>query len=297
MSDNTGSATAGNPGATASGTEGATTTTTTTPPAANAPWYGTIEDAELRGFVELKGWNDPASAIQSYRNLEKLQGVPPERLLKLPEQGDAAGWGEIHKKLGFAAPETAADYGLDKIEGFDPQFIEGAQKALHARGVPKDMAVAVMQDIAAQLGDIETTVETQRQAAFDSDLAKLRTEWGGNFDALTELGKRAAAEFMPKSGLEQGDLDAIRDTIGQAKFNKLWAGIGSSMGEASFHEGGGPAVPGAMTPDAALARRNQMVADQDFIARYQRGEARAVQEWQRVNETLAHSAASTGVVR
>jgi hypothetical protein len=52
-----------------------------------------------------------------------------------------------------------------------------------------------------------------------------------------------------------------------------------------------------MTPDAALARRNQMVADQDFVQRYSKGEARAVAEWNRVNEALANAAANTGVVR
>src|SRR4051812_22872278 len=104
MTDTTGSANAGNPDANASGTVDATTTaatTTTTTAAANAPWYGGVADAELRGFAELKGWKSPDDALVSYRNLEKLQGVPPERLLKLPEKADDPAWSEIHGKLGF----------------------------------------------------------------------------------------------------------------------------------------------------------------------------------------------------
>lgn len=299
MTDTTGSATAGNPGADASGTGDASTTatTTTTTAAANAPWYGGVTDAELRGFAELKGWKTPGDALTSYRNLEKLQGVPPERLLKLPEKADDPGWGEIHTKLGFAPPAAATDYGLDKIEGFDPQFVTKAQDILHAHKVPKDMASAAMADIGKVLGELEQAHEQQRLTAFEGDLAKLRTEWGGKFDELSQLGLRAANEYMPKTGLEQGDMDSIRDAIGQAKFNRLWAGIGSSMGEAAFVDGASGAQPGVMSPDAALARRNQMVGDSDFLARFQRGESQAVAEWQRVNSALAHAAGNTGIVR
>lgn len=294
MTDNSGSANAGNPGAPASGNDGAGGGGT--PP---APWYGTVEDAELRGFAELKGWKNPADALKSYRDLEKFQGAPPEQLLRLPANADdKAAWGEVHKRLGFAPPEKADDYGLAQIEGFDPAFVTGAQQALHKHGVPKDMAGAVMKDIGAQLVELETAFNTQRQTQFEGELSALKTEWGGKFDELVETGKRAAAEYMPKAGLEQGDMDAIRDAIGQAKFNKLWAGIGSTMGEAAFHEGGqGSGSLGPMTPDAALVKRNQLVQDQDFLKRYQSGDVRAVAEWNRVNEALAHSAASTGQVR
>ena len=294
MTDSTGSAVAGNPDANASGNEGATNTGT---PAANAPWYGSIADAELRGFAELKGWKGLDDAVGSYRNLEKLQGVPPERLLKLPEKADDPAWNDIRAKVGFSVPEKADDYGLDKVEGFDPNFLGPAQAALHKHGVPKDMALAVMQDIAGITGEMEKAFETQRAAKFESELASLRTEWGGRFDELDQLGKRAATEYAQRSGLAAEDLEVMRDALGQAKFNKLWAGIGSSMGEASFVEGTGATPVGPMSPDAALARRNQMVNDADFVQRFQKGDARAVAEWNRVNEALAHAAASTGVVR
>lgn len=295
MTDSTGSAAAGNPGADASGTEAATNTAAT--PAANAPWYGGVADAELRGFAELKGWKSPDDALTSYRNLEKLQGVPPDRLLKLPEKADDPGWKDIHAKLGFAAPDSAEGYGLKDVEGFDPAFIAGTETAFLKHGVPKDMALAVMKDIAGITGELETAYTTQRQATHDGEMSKLRTEWGGRFDELQQLGQRAAAEYLPKSGLDASDMEVMRDTLGPAKFNKLWAAVGSTMGEAAFHDGGSAATLGPMSPDAALARRAQMVADTDFVKRVQSGDARATAEWKRVTETLAHAAGSTGVIR
>lgn len=293
MTDSSGSANAGNPAANAAGSENNGGNANNT-----APWYGTIEDTELRGFAELKGWKTPADALTSYRNLEKLQGAPPERLLKLPDVEDKAAWAEVHKKLGFAAPEKAEDYGLADLEGFDKDFMGKAAGVFHKNGLPKDMAVGTMKEIGALLKEMEDSYETDRTTRHNADTAALQKEWGANHDGLIETGKRAIAEYMPKTGLEDGDMDAIRDAIGTAKFNKLWAGIGSTMGEAAFHEGkGGDAGLGSMTPEAALARRNQLAFDTDWQKRYQAGDVRAVSEWRAISQVLAHAAASSGTVR
>jgi len=68
MADEIGSAGGGQPGAGGAGGE----------------WYAGIADEGLRGYVQTKGFKDPGALAESYRNLEKLQGVPQERLLKLP---------------------------------------------------------------------------------------------------------------------------------------------------------------------------------------------------------------------
>src|SRR5690606_18358521 len=92
----------------------AATTTTTTPaaPAATTTTQTTATDwtsgfsDDLKGFVQNKGFKDPASVLDSYRNLEKLMGTPKERLLRLPENmDDANAMGEIYTRLG--RPQTA----------------------------------------------------------------------------------------------------------------------------------------------------------------------------------------------
>lgn len=296
MSDTNGSVdTTGNPQNTTADTT--TTTTAVTTDTTTTPWYGTIENPELKGFAELKGWKDPAAAIESYRNLEKLQGVPPERLLKIPEAGDAEGMKAINAKFGWAPPEKAEDYQLPVPEGMQDTFAKVAAAEFHKLGVPKEMA----QKIAAfannytlsQMEADNTAIITQH----NSELAALKTEWGSNFDPLVETGKRAIAEYMPKTGLTDADMDALRDTLGTAKFNKLWAGIGSTMGEAAFVDGGAQTAPGQMTPEAALVRRGQLTNDAEWFKRYQSGDVKAVNEWNAVTSVLNHAAANTGQVR
>jgi len=307
MSDNNGSAAAGNPGAQASGGEGAAAgagagagegqAAAGTGAAANAPWYGSVADAELKGFAELKGWDSPDKAIESYRNLEKFQGVPADRLLKIPEAGDVDGMKAINEKFGWAPPAKPEDYALPVPEGMQDTFAKVASAEFHKLGVPKDMAVKIAEFANAftltQMEAENTAINTQH----NSELAALKTEWGANFDPLVETGKRAIAEYMPKTGLTDADMDALRDTLGTAKFNKLWAGIGSTMGEAAFVDGASVAAPGQMTPEAALVRRGQLTNDAEWFKRFQAGDMKAVNEWNAVTSVLNHAAANTGQVR
>src|SRR5690349_6925227 len=77
--------------------------TTTAPagaaaPAANQPWYSTM-DADNVAWLESKNWkqDDPLAvlpkALESYRNAEKMIGTPPDQLIKMPKEGDSEAWG------------------------------------------------------------------------------------------------------------------------------------------------------------------------------------------------------------
>src|SRR4051812_7514574 len=69
-------------------------------PAAPADWTAGLNEA-TRGFVENRGFKDPQTLADSYVNLEKLMGVPKDRLLQVPEKDDdAEGWGKVYNRLG-----------------------------------------------------------------------------------------------------------------------------------------------------------------------------------------------------
>ena len=44
--------------------------------ASAAPWYGAIDDADLRGYAQMKDWKSASDAFKSYRELEGRLGVP-----------------------------------------------------------------------------------------------------------------------------------------------------------------------------------------------------------------------------
>ena len=66
-----------------------------------APWLESVQDMELREFIQNKGWNDPGEMAQGYRNLEKLVGGEKVPLPK--GDTDNEGWERVYKALGRPA--------------------------------------------------------------------------------------------------------------------------------------------------------------------------------------------------
>lgn len=249
------------------------------PPAA---WYSGFENAELRGFAELKGWADPSKAVESYRNLEQHVGVPPERLLKLPEKPDAPEWAGIREKLGFAPPATAGDYKLPVPEGMDPKFAEQASDWMHKAGVPREMALKIAEPWNAFIAEQMASDSARIKAEDDKGIADLKSEWGQQFDGSVELARRASKEMGQITGLDQSALDDMEASMGPRAFLKLWAAVGTKMhGEAPLH--GENSNLGGMSPDVAKAKLASLKNDSEWFARWDKGGAAERAEFSRLS--------------
>ena len=75
-------------------------------------WLQGVGDAELREFIQNKGWNDPGEMALGYRNLEKLVGGEKVPLPK--GDTDNEGWERVYKALG--RPAKPEDYQLPDLE-------------------------------------------------------------------------------------------------------------------------------------------------------------------------------------
>lgn len=250
--------------------------------APQGPWYQAFQDDALRGMAELKQWKSPEDLAKSYQHLEKHIGVPPDRLLRLPDKPDAPEWGEIRQKLGYAPPETPDGYELPVPAGLGDEFAKRASTWLHKAGVPKAAGQAIASEWNAFVTEAAAAEETAKQQRFDADMASLRQEWGAQFAGSQELARRAQAEVQAASGLSDEDFAAMEDVVGSAKLMKLFALIGSKATEAPFVEGAQGSAsgrPGGMSPDAAKSRIQSLVSDKSFAERLQKGDASARQEW------------------
>ena len=102
--------------------------TTSTP---SGKWFDSF-DADTKDYITQKGFGDAKSVVESYRNLEKLRGVPQDRLLKLPDAnagGDAPEWNEVYNKLG--KPATPEGYGLQAKDPKGSPFTDWAKGTFH----------------------------------------------------------------------------------------------------------------------------------------------------------------------
>jgi len=235
-------------------------------PAEAAPWYASIEDPLIRGVAELRKWSSPAEAVKSYTELEKMKGIPGDRILAVPEKpDDAEGWNKVYDRLG--RPAKPEDYNLPVPQDFgDPEFAKAAAVKFHGMGFSQKQAT----DLATwwneqQLAYITESDRTRQQEA-EMDLRDLRREWGGAYEEREELAKRAVREFIEPLGMDADTLTLMEEAIGTANLIKLFAAVGEKLGESRYAESSPGAAANAfgLTPDAAKARLAQLMQDKEW---------------------------------
>lgn len=244
-----------------------------TPPAAQATdWTSSLSD-EAKGFVQNKGWKEAGLAVESYRNLEKAIGVPPERLLKIPEKADdVQGWNAIYNRLG--KPEKADGY---KIEGDEGMVKFGRDAFFEANLSTKQVESIVGKWNAFVKGEQEAATKAREGKFKEADDALAR-EWGAAFEKNGQVAKKAAEKF----GITEQEIQALESTIGFAATAKLFHKIGSTTGESEFVAGTGFNPNGPLTPQQAKYRLSELQKDSDFQGKVVKGDVQALHELKRL---------------
>lgn len=239
----------------------------------NASWYDSIDDADLKGYVQNKGWGSPKDLADGYRNLEKLLGGEKIPMPKGAE--DAEGWSRVYDALG--RPQEANAYKVPLLEGADPSVVGQVQAKFHELGLSEAQGNALAEWwTGTQQGAIQNFMAQSAQQS-EADLNTLRSEWGGAYDENIEFGRRAAREY----GMNAEKLGKIEQALGTGEMLKLFAQIGRAQGEAKF-DGGGQNNPFGMTPEAAQQRISALRNDAGFNTKYMSGDADARAEMDRL---------------
>lgn len=216
----TGAATppAGTPAAsTTTQTDGAAQATAGTHDSAPA-WLQSIADADLRQFVEAKGFKDAGDAVKAIRELEAKH----------------------------AAPAKAEDYQLG-----DTDFAKTASTWFHEAGIPAEAAKALAAKWGVYVNDQTAAIESARVAKGEAELTALKSEWGDSYDRNVELGRQA----MRKFGVSGEVIDKLAGASGDAATIKMFSQIGASLSEGTLNPGGdGGGSGAALTPEQRAAK-------------------------------------------
>jgi len=239
-----------------------------TPPAA-PDWTAGFSD-DTKGFVQNKGYKGPQDVIDSYRGLEKLLGVPPERIIKLPESMDQPEARAVWERLG--TPKEAKDYGLDANLATD--FLE--------IGVPKEMAAKIVAKQAERqkLADA-ANVENQKTLLANADLA-LKKEWGMAYDQNRAIVDASARNL----GLKEEEVASLGQVLGMDKAMKLLHGLGVKTGEHSFVTGQ-QVSSSVLSPEQARQRKAELMKDNGFVTKLYSGDVEARKTWDRVHQQMS----------
>lgn len=233
--------------------------------------------AELVGYVQNKGWTDPKQVLEGYQNLEKLRGVPAERLLTLPAaDADDAAKGAFFEKLG--RPKDVAGYEF-KLGEQDNAYDAGLKQSFFKHGVTADQAKGIISDYAA-IAEAQTKAQADAIAQrTNADHIELMREWGAAAQQNLMLAKKGADML----GLAPEVIDKIASEVGHKAFLKTLHDLASRAGEASFvSDTSAQGYGNVMTPGQAKAKLAELQADSGFREKIFNGDKGALEERRRL---------------
>jgi len=237
--------------------------------ASNGEWFKGFND-DLKGYVQTKGFKDPQSVVESYKNFEKLMGAPKDKLLRLPEKADAPEWNDVYSKLG--RPQDPKGYEFTLPETMDKEFEGWAKENFHKLGLTKKQGEDLIKGYVELNTSKETAFNSQIQAKAQEQEANLKKEWGAAFDQNIQVAKKAATQF----GLDGKMIDNLESALGYDGVMKFLSTIGSKIGEAGFVDSNSAkGFGGAMTPEQARFEISSLKTDTEFGKKYSSGDVEA----------------------
>lgn len=226
---------------------------------------------ELVGYVQNKGWTDPQQVLEGYQNLEKMRGVPAERLLTLPAaDADDAARGAFYEKLG--RPKDVAGYEF-KLGEADNAYDTGLKESFFKHGVTAEQAKGIIADYAA-IAQAQTQAQADAHAQkTNAEHIELMREWGAA--ANQNLG--LANKGLELLGISKDEVDTLGQALGHKRTLKLLADIASRAGEAPLvTDGDRGGAANVMTPAQAKAKLIELQADPAFREKIFKGDAGAL---------------------
>lgn len=258
------------------------------PAAPAAPWYQGA-DAELIGHVQNRGWDKltPAEAaleaVKAQREAAAFVGIPQDQIARIPKDAnDVEGWKALNQRLG--APADPAGYKLDGVK-FSDGTLASEEFQTYVRdeiavplGLSTDKAIQVAQAMAKYIETAAGVENADAEAVKAAELTSLRGNWGANFDANMAVANNAAE----KLGVTSDEMQALVTGLGGARTAEIFRTIGSKIGEDAFITNANPAVPGVMTKEQAVARKEELFKDDNWVKKYQAGGAAENRELQAI---------------
>jgi hypothetical protein len=186
----------------------------------------TLGDAELKTYVEGKGYKSAAEAIKSFRDAE----------------------------VANAAPAKAEDYKLPVPEGQSDELAKHAATWFHEAGVSQKVAESLVTKFNAHVAGLNEAAAAVQKQQGEAQMAELKKEWGDKYDANMELGRKALQQF----GIPAEVSSNLESAVGAAQILKTFSKIGAALGEGVLNAAGGGSEGGGaapLDPDQARAQR------------------------------------------
>lgn len=243
------------------------------------PWYKGFQDAEARGFAEVRGWKSPEDTVKSFQNLEKLLGTKANAVMIPGDTATPEEQAAFFEKLG--RPGAPENYPVpDALK--EDALVKGFATEAHKLGITSKQFEGVMGFITAQQQTNQQADIDQFLRQGDAELADLKKEMPGlKYDEFLEVGRRG----MRAIGADGEMLTELERALGTAGMMKLVNKIGAMGAESPYIEGG--PTGGAPSPEAARIEYAALQKDQAFMKKWLAGDADSVARINKLSVAMA----------
>lgn len=225
---------------------------------------------ENKSFVANKGFKSYDDVVTSYINLEKYQGVPADKILKMPDENNADEVNAFYNKLG--RPEKAEDYKFEIADGQDDSIAKAIAPELFKAGLSQKQAAAIYKTLEA--AKIEQTKAAEAAAVKAEE--DLKSEWGTNYDNNLKAAQQAAKI----AGVTAEQIEALQKATDYKTVMNMFKNLASKFGEDALRGAGdNKQTRFTLTPQQAREKIEQLKTNKDWVQKISSGDKAALQEY------------------
>lgn len=225
---------------------------------------------ENKSFVANKGFKSYDDVVTSYINLEKYQGVPADKILKMPDENNADEVNAFYKKLG--RPDKAEDYKFEIAEGQDDAIAKAIAPELFKAGLSQKQAAAIYKTLEAAKIEQSKAAEAAAVKAEED----LKSEWGTNYDNNLKAAQQAAKI----AGVTAEQIEALQKATDYKTVMNMFKNLASKFGEDALRGAGDNKPTGfTLTPQQAREKIEQLKTNKDWVQKISSGDKAALQEY------------------
>lgn len=267
------------------------------------PWFKDVAgfDTDVVGVMTAKGWDKltpqeaSLQAVNAYRAAEKLIGAPADEILRLPKDPASPDWARVHTRMG--KPEKVEGYDLSTVKfsdgkDLDEGFVKSMRDLAFKGNLPAKAAADITSGVVKLLEDRDNGSKAETATKLIAQKQALGALWKVAPDALDKSPQmNLARNAMKALGIDDETVvgvNALESVVGYDKTLELFRMIGSRMREDNYIS----PTPGSgndniMTPATAQVRKDELMKDADWRAKWFAGDNQARKEIQDLDRVIS----------
>jgi hypothetical protein len=215
------------------------------------------EDLRDKGYWEPVKNADLSTVLKNYGHAQEKLG---KTVFSIPDNpDDAESWSKIYDKLGRPKSPDDYKYELPKIDGqeWNQETIKDFNRVAHKIGLTNKQAQEFMKWLGSDLNaKLKAHTEAKLQEAATTE-AKLKREFGKDYDARIALAKRAGALYFGQESVETW-FDAMPEPVIRGLMK-----LGEQLAEDKVFGTNPPEMQGITTKEEALRRIAEIGSDRN----------------------------------